>query len=246
MAVAAPVLERTTEDNKSYAPSRVIFSNEEDEKHNAKMSVNLAKLLNPSAKMSDFDFKSPAEEQSQPVSVQDIAAAEAPAVAPETAPAEARPYFVENARADAAIFRADNPINMVASAPVTDEIETEEEENEDLRPTQTTIQYKTAGKSTVEEGKIKNASAEKRVGLTKKEKIIIAVVVSVIVALLALIIINSAIITNLNGDLSSLQSHLSNVKSAASGLNNQITDLLETEGQRIKEFAQANGMISPY
>lgn len=237
MSVAMPVLERTTEENKKYAPSRAIFSKEEDEIHNSQMSENLAKLLNPTAKMSDFDFKAPEAVKSvQTAAVQPVAQ---PAV-------EEKPYLVEGARADADIFRADSPINRVAQAPVMDEIETEEEENEDLRPTQTTIQYKTAGQNKVEEGKIKNASAEKRVGLTKKEKIVIAVVISVIVALLALIIINSAIITNLNSDLGSLQSHLSNVKSAASGLNNQITDLLENEGQRIKDFAQANGMVSPF
>ena len=237
MAVAAPVLERIVEEEQISAPVRVAPSMTADELHNSQMRENLAKILNPEAKMSDFSFNSPKAAAAEPVVFAE------PAIEEMAAPAQ--PYLVQNARADADIFRADSIFNRVAAAPVVDEVEIEEEENEDLRPTPTTIQYKTAGHKTVEEGKIANTSAEKRVGLTKKQKIVIAVVVSVIITLLALIIVNSAIITNLNNDLSSLQSHLSSVKTAANNINNQISDLLESEAQRVRDFARLHDMLSP-
>ena len=69
------------------------------------------------------------------------------------------------------LFRsADSPVNAQAVSV------SEEEENEDLRPTQTTIQYKTVGVDVSKNGKIENVAGSKKRALGKKEIIIIAAV----------------------------------------------------------------------
>lgn len=213
-----------------------------DEAHNARIKRNYAMLINPDAKIDEVLGRS-AEEQAQV-----FAPAAAPAEYVEVASEVIvnKPYLVENARADAAIFRADNPINRrVADVqPVQMQADDEEEENEDLRPTSTTIQYRTVGvQSTVEEGKIENVAAEKRSVLSKKEKIIIAVVVTVIVALLALIIVNSAIISNLNNSVSTLQSSLTTIKGAYSGISDQVNEYSALALDKVEEFARVHGMV---
>lgn len=229
MAVASPVLER----NEVKEEREVIYDYSErvnaEEEHNARIKKNYAMLINPEFKIDEVLGRRVEER-----------------VAPEAAAVQA-PYLVENARADAAIFRADSPVNMRQSLRqpvVAAQDSDEDEENEDLRPTPTTIQYKTCGvQTTVEEGKITNVGAEKRTGLAKKEKVIIAVVVSVIIALFALIIINSAIISGINSDLDSLQSSLTTVKGTYAGVSDQINSYTENISKSIEEFARLNGMI---
>ncbi|MBD5632080.1 MAG: hypothetical protein HDP34_02465 [Clostridia bacterium] len=158
---------------------------------------------------------------------------------------EKKPYFVENARATAAIFRADSPVNRrVTDIAQITALDSEEEESEDLRPTSTTIQYRTTGvQNSIEEGKATSVGAEKRTGLSKREKIIIAVVATVIIALLALVIINSAIISGINSDLSSLQSTLTTVKGTYGGINDQINAFAESIAETVEQFARNNGMV---
>lgn len=211
-----------------------------DEAHNARIKNNYAMLINPDTKIDDLLCR---EEAS--------VAAAAPAVnfAPAASAREAyvsRPYLVENARADSILFRADSPINRRenAVAQVNAQAECDDEDNEDLRPTATTIQYKTAvADKSATEGKISNHGAEKRVKLNKKEKIIVAVVVGVIVALLALIIINAAYISNLNSEISSLQSSLTDVTRAYSGISGQVRDFEAGIMDKVEEFARFHNMI---
>lgn len=203
-----------------------------DEEHNARIKKNYAMLINPETKLDELLGRSgEASAQAAP------ARREAVAV---------KPVLVENARADAAIFRADNPVNRrtVALQPQAVAESDEEEENEDLRPTQTTIQYRTAdAKQTYEEGKISNSKKEKRVSLNKKEKIIVAVVVSVIIALFVLLIINSAIISGINNDLNNLQSSLTTVKAAYAGVSEEMNSYLSNKEELAKQFALIQGMI---
>ena len=246
MAYATPVLERNevTEERKfNYAPRMT------DEEHNMRIKKNYAMLINPEMRLDEVLGRS----------VEEVKAAEpaevAPAVpvapqiasAPEAPVVMERPYRVENARADSPLFRADSPINrriLEVQKPVAEAQPCDEEENEDLRPTPTTIQYKTTGvQNTVEEGKIANIGAEKRTSLNKKEKIIIAVVVSAIIALFALIIINSAIISNLNNDLNSLQSSLTDVRGTYYSVNSQVSGFANNLLETVREFAENNGMI---
>lgn len=211
-----------------------------DEAHNARIKNNYAMLINPDTKIDDLLCR---EEASVAAAVPAVNFAPA---APAREAYISRPYLVENARADSILFRADSPINRRenAVAQVNAQAECDEEDNEDLRPTATTIQYKTAvADKSATEGKISNYGAEKRVRLNKKEKIIVAVVVGVIVALLALIIINAAYISNLNSEISSLQSSLTDVTRAYSGISGQVRDFEAGIMDKVEEFARFHNMI---
>ena len=210
-----------------------------DEAHNARIKSNYAMLINPDAKLEDLLNRSEPQAAVEPaVAVQPTVAAPVREVIVN------KPYLVENARADSVLFRADNPLNRRSVQAVQENVQQEEEENEDSLPTPTTIQYRSAVvRNTVEEGQISNAGAEKRTKLSKKEKIIIAAVISVIVALFALIIINSAIISSLNSDIGSLQSSLTDVTRAYSGISGQVRDFEATIFDKVDEFARFNNMI---
>ncbi len=232
MASISSVLERNSiiEEKKTIINNTPVVS---DEEHNARIKKNYAMLINPETKLDELLGRN--EEAAVKI--------EAPARRELFA---AKPVLVENARADAAIFRADNPVNRrpVALQSQTTTCVAEEEENEDLRPTKTTIQYKTTDvQKTHEEGKIVNNDAEKRIGLNKKEKIIIAVVVSVIIALFAMLIINSAIISGINNELNSLQSSLTTLKAAYAGVSDEMNSYLSDSERLATEFALLQGMI---
>ena len=200
-----------------------------DEQHNAQISEIYARLISSSNNVDEVLGRSQQEVAPQPRNE-----------------LFAEPYLVENARADAEIFRADSPINRraVEMQPVMVE-EDSEEENEDLRPTSTTIQYKTYGvKRAVEESKTENSNAEKRISLSKKEKIIIAAVISIIVAMLVLIIVNSAVISGINADLGSLQSSLTTVKASYAGVSDEVNEILSSAAENAAEYASRLGMIN--
>lgn len=245
MSVA--ILERKEAEERKF--NNINSSFVEDEEHNARIKKNYAMLINPETKLDEIIGRYEPEVNKTPdvfsrVQLRTAEMAEEAPVANVRVAASEKPYLVENARADAAIFRADNPVNrQILQSTVVAEQESEEEENEDLRPTPTTIQYKTGGvQKTAETGKIANTGKVKRVSLNKKEKIIIAVVVSVIVALIALIIVNSAIIANINNDMDALQSSLTTAKAAYAGVNDEINSFTENIIETVEEFAVTNGM----
>lgn len=231
MAVATPVLERTkVDERRAYRPAIKLTEAE----HNARISSAYKMLIDPKCNTDQVLGRTAVQEY-----VPEREEVVAPARVAEI------PAMVQSARTNAAIFRADSPVNQraVQSAAIVAEAETEEE-NEDLRPTQTTIQYRTKGvQASVEEGKITNVGAEKRTGLGKKEKIVIAVVVSVIVAILALIIINSAVISSINSEISSLQSSLTTVKATYNGVNDQISLFKDNISDALEQFIVNNNMV---
>ena len=233
MAVA-PVLERKInfERESEYEEEMRVPVMTEDERHNSKISANYAKLINPSCTLNDIIDKN--NESVAPKQEFDFA--------PERVYAQ-KPYLVENARADAEIFRADSAVNRrLINKPVVEEV-VDEEENEDLRPTQTTIQYKTMGVKKGEEiGKIENAGSTKK-ALSRKNKIIIAAIISVVVALFVLIIVNSAIISSVSSDLNALQSSLSNATETFNSLSGDMNEYVANFTDTVTEFAQSNGMI---
>ncbi len=195
-----------------------------DEQHNAQISERYARLISSNNNVDEILGRSQQAVESKPRNE-----------------LFAKPYLVENARADAEIFRADSPVNRKAldMQPVM-VAEDSEEENEDLRPTSTTIQYKTYGvKKAVEE----NTNTEKRAGLSKKEKIVIAAVVSIIVVMLVLIIVNSAVISGINADLGSLQSSLEVVKGSYAGISDEVSNTFNDAVENATEFAIAVGMV---
>lgn len=206
----------------------------------------------------------------RPVSAVQTPAAESPAYAP--AHSAAQPvYVVKNARANADIFRADSPVNRPAQAYATTPAQayeaarakaaanavpaTEEEENEDLRPTPTTIQYQTIGADgtviinsaarTMQEGEVARPAEREepaKISLTKRDKVIIGVIVSLILAVFVLIIVNSAIISGLNSEIAAYEGMVSDVQSQYAAVAEDLEEL--TSYDNIYNVAIENGWIT--
>lgn len=206
----------------------------------------------------------------RPASAVQTPAAEAPAYAP--AHSAAQPvYVVKNARANADIFRADSPVNRPAQAYAATPAQayeaaramaaanaapaTEEEENEDLRPTPTTIQYQTIGADgtviingaarTMQEGEIARPAEREepaKISLTKRDKVIIGVIVSLILAVFVLIIVNSAIISGLNSEIAAYEGMVSDVQSQYAAVAEDLEEL--TSYDNIYNVAIENGWIT--
>lgn len=206
----------------------------------------------------------------RPASAVQTPAAEAPAYAP--AHSAAQPvYVVKNARANADIFRADSPVNRPAQAYASTPAQayeaaramaaanaapaTEEEENEDLRPTPTTIQYQTIGADgtviinsaarTMQEGEIARPAEREepaKISLTKRDKVIIGVIVSLILAVFVLIIVNSAIISGLNSEIAAYEGMVSDVQSQYAAVAEDLEEL--TSYNNIYNVAIENGWIT--
>ena len=206
----------------------------------------------------------------RPASAVQTPAAEAPAYAP--AHSAAQPvYVVKNARANADIFRADSPVNRPAQAYASTPAQayeaaramaaanaapaTEEEENEDLRPTPTTIQYQTIGADgtviinsaarTMQEGEIARPAEREepaKISLTKRDKVIIGVIVSLILAVFVLIIVNSAIISGLNSEIAAYEGMVSDAQSQYAAVAAELEEL--TSYDNIYNVAIENGWIT--
>lgn len=248
MAVATPIIERKI--------SRQVSENAgmtADELHNARMGNNLARLLNPEYKIKDIVASIDAEGSdvvaTAPAAEQQVQSP-APArqydngIIARRAPAQ-EVYTVKNARADADIFRADSAVNRIsAQAPA-------EEDNEDLRPTPTTIQYQTisadgtaiAGRSrAMHEGEISRTADEgKSIRLTKRDKIVLGVIVGLILAVFVLIIVNSAVISNLNSDIEYFEGRVEGARAAQSQVAAELEEL--TSDDHILEVAEDMGWI---
>ncbi len=225
MAVT-PVLERkvNTEENVTAEVSRTTTMSA-DECHNSRIKVNYAKLINPDTTVGDVLPKEPVRQQQQviePVRAQ-------------------RPYLVEGARAKSDLFRADSAINSRQ----VEEAHAEEEENEDLRPTDETIKYKSGatGKLVIDD-KISNKQT-KVSKMKKRDKVVLAVALLIIAALFVLVIINSAVLSNLNSEISSLQANLETVKDSYAETMQNKEAYFEPQNilRVVSEFAQKLGMI---
>lgn len=206
----------------------------------------------------------------RPASAVQTPAAEAPAYAPAHSAAQ-HVYVVKNARANADIFRADSPVNRPAQAYASTPAQayeaaramaaanaapaTEEEENEDLRPTPTTIQYQTIGADgtviinsaarTMQEGEIARPAEREepaKISLTKRDKVIIGVIVSLILAVFVLIIVNSAIISGLNSEIAAYEGMVSDVQSQYAAVAEDLEEL--TSYDNIYNVAIENGWIT--
>lgn len=232
--------------------------NKIEESEYSRIKRNYAMLINPELKAGDllgqkYEEQAAAQAQAMQNRAMQVQAMQAQIQAmkaqsvrtEEAVAAPAKPYLVENARADSQLFRADSAINLNRQMPVKlAQADNEDEENEDLRPTPTTIQYRTTNmQNTTEEGVIQNKSVEKRSILSKREKIIIAAVVGVFIMLFALIIINSAIISNISNDIEAFQSSLTVAKEELEEVNSQYNAFMENVAQTVEDFAKANGMV---
>lgn len=235
MAIATPVLEkkvRFTENGKLQVGTYRSSTMTQDECHNARIRDNYQRLINPDYSIHDVFNGMRQEDTVQPLMQATVK--------------EEKPYLVENARANASIFRADSPINQVKIAPAQEivaEAEVEEEENDDLRPTITTRQYQTVGVAQPEQH-VKSTIAvasQSAIVIGKKERIIIGAVIAVILALLTLVIANSAIIANLNSELAVLENSLFDVQGLFADVSGQIEGALDMTN--VIDFANASGMI---
>lgn len=130
-----------------------------------------------------------------------------------------------------------------------------EEESDDLRPTATTIQYQTisadgtaiAGRTrTMQEGEIarpaEREESESKINLTKRDKIIIGVIVGLILAVFVLIIVNSAIISNLNSDISRLEGMADTARAAYESAYSEVENV--TSYENVYNVALEQGWIS--
>ncbi len=257
MAVATTVLERQTTQKQSAEISA-------DEMHNAKIRENYARLINPELNIKEVregateSAKRTVEVQrasilqpqaSQPVrqeqyihqAAQPAQAVYAqPAAAPVRPAQQAQPYLVQSARTDSALFRADSVINRrraetVAEAP---QPVVEDEENEDLVPTRTTIQYKTYGESNIAETKVAAESRTPMIG--KREKVIIATFIAIVATLLVLVIVNSAVIAGLNSEIALLGGELGSASQVLEDVTSQIGAI--TSPENIANYAQLHGL----
>ncbi|MCD7728647.1 MAG: hypothetical protein LUI60_01870 [Clostridia bacterium] len=270
MAVATPVLERRTVKDNYYTEDNFGSQMTADEIHNASIKENYAKLINPDCKLSDFGYGTEAPEKEAPV-MQARPAQNTMAAVNTGSPV----YLVQGARADADLFRADSDINKAflaqygvavpeqaanqtyapAYAQPVQTIAVEEEESIDLRPTETTTQYRTIDASgarisdsvinAYREGEIsrpaEQADTHSRLSFTKRDKIIMGVVLGLIVAVFVLIIVNSAIISSINAEIASLDGQLI---TAQQGLTESLEELEEaTSYENVYRYAMENGII---
>ena len=222
MAGTTLVLERkvNTEDEIVTEESRDTFMTAE-ERHNARIKFNYARLINPDMTVGDIIEKEPVSQQ----------CVEEPVI-------EQKPYLVENARADAEIFRADSIINRKQEE--VDEVE--EEENEDLRPSAETFKYR-AGAATkvVVEDKISNKQV-KESRFSKRDKVIMAVALLVIVALFILVIVNSAVLSNLNHEISVLETDLVAAQEDYAEVLERKEVFFDNIEETVANFAEQNNM----
>ena len=226
MSVAAPVLERKTDTNerefeRDYSQSVMT----DEQRHNSLISENYAKLINPESKLKDIIVKRDREEERD-----------------ETASGV---YLVRNARADADIFRADSALNRRAAIRSAVTVQGDEEENEDLRPTLETIKYRTENKSKIViDDKISNKKSRLS-KLSKRDIIIIAATALVVLALFILVVINSAVLSNINNEIDYLQSDLAIAREDYNEALKIKEDYLEENNisQIVNQFAAEMGMV---
>ena len=269
MAVATPVLERQTLQQQSAVSSDELHNAQIKENYRRLMDPSLdgngakgvnaavskeqaiedlrASILRHPKPVQQPVVQEPVRQQyAQPVQpIQPVQVVDAvQSVQPVQPVQPAQPYLVTNARADSEIFRADSPINQCRAA-ITEAPEAviEDDDNEDLRPTMTTIQYKNMSESEKRDVRAMAAEQRNKHVLEKRDKIIIAAFISVVVALFVLVIVNSAVIAGLNSELSVMQNNLAVASQALDNVNSQISNITSLEN--IALYAQANGLILP-
>ncbi len=200
--------------------------NEED-RHNSQISSKYKALINPDATAHDVLGKEVTVQRRSEITAVPVK--------------EQKPFLVENARVDSDLFRADSVINRKAEISAI----AEEEENEDLRPTLETIKYRTENKSKIViDDKISNKKSRLS-KLSKRDIIIIAATALVVLALFILVVINSAVLSNINNEIDYLQSDLAIAREDYNEALKIKEDYLEENNisQIVNQFAAEMGMV---
>lgn len=227
MAVLAPVLERKLNTEEKTAEARNTALMNEEDRHNSQISSKYKALINPDATAHDVLGKEVTVQRRSEITA---------------VPArEQKPFLVENARVDSDLFRADSVINRKTEISAI----AEEEENEDLRPTLETIKYRTENKSKIViDDKISNKKSRLS-KLSKRDIIIIAATALVVLALFILVVINSAVLSNINNEIDYLQSDLAIAREDYNEALKIKEDYLEENNisQIVNQFAAEMGMV---
>ena len=200
--------------------------NEED-RHNSQISSKYKALINPDATAHDVLGKEVTVQRRSEITAVPVR--------------EQKPFLVENARVDSDLFRADSVINRKTEISAI----AEEEENEDLRPTLETIKYRTENKSKIViDDKISNKKSRLS-KLSKRDIIIIAATALVVLALFILVVINSAVLSNINNEIDYLQSDLAIAREDYNEALKIKEDYLEENNisQIVNQFAAEMGMV---
>lgn len=220
MAVATPVLERKIESTRQ---SESVFDWEADARHNACIRENFKRLFDMDLKGEEIVNRID-ESAMQPV--QSAVAMPVMEEAPrqEVIQQTAMPRFVQSAWTNSPIFRADSAINAV---PVVQPV---------IQPVATSaVTYKTLSST--------KSTEEAKATFTRKEKIIMAAFVGIVIALFALIIVNSAIIAGLNADVSTLQGVLDTSRGAFAGVSTTLMDLQNSFLERVANWVEDTNFI---
>ncbi len=227
MAVLAPVLERKLNTEEKTAEARNTALMNEEDRHNSQISSKYKALINPDATAHDVLGKEVTVQRRSEITAVPVK--------------EQKPFLVENARVDSDLFRADSVINRKTEISAI----AEEEENEDLRPTLETIKYRTENKSKIViDDKISNKKSRLS-KLSKRDIIIIAATALVVLALFILVVINSAVLSNINNEIDYLQSDLAIAREDYNEALKIKEDYLEENNisQIVNQFAAEIGMV---
>lgn len=226
-------------------------------KFNARISENYQKLINPDLKKAeDIMGASAPETFEQPIYDTPEAYARA-TLYPERTEEQAVPQF-RHQRVTEDIFRADSPLNARAEtfampqqavefeqpvfAPQTEHPEEAEqfyaeEANEDLKPTATTIQYRS---DLYREEKQTVVEEQKKYSMTAKGKLLMAIYAVVVVVVLALIIVNTSVLKTLDSEAAAYEEQLRSTIAQAEQLADDID--AATSEETIIRWGNENGM----
>lgn len=268
MATATPVLERERReerDLKAYGKltgredSAVMTEEQKAIRFNSRIADNYQRLINPEYHKAEEiapELRAAEEETFAPARpVFDAASAfEAPAFEPVRQPEQTAYGYGERLTVNSPVFGAEARTAEYAApqeAPVQEFVQTPDfasydyeqapayaEEEADLMPTSTTIQYKSG---LFEEEKPVEVEEKKGYALTAKGKLLMAVYAVVVVVILALIIINTSVLKTLDADIADQQEALNAVISQSQQLRNE-ADYLSSDGYVI-EWAENNGYV---
>ena len=263
MATATPVLERERReerDLKAYGKltgredSAVMTEEQKAIRFNSRIADNYQRLINPEYHKAEEiapELRAAEEETFAPARPVFDAA---PAFEPVRQPEQTAYGYGERLTVNSPVFGAEARTAEYAApqeAPVQEFVQTPDfasydyeqapaytEEEADLMPTSTTIQYKS---DLFEEEKPVEVEEKKGYALTAKGKLLMAVYAVVVVVILALIIINTSVLKTLDADIADQQEALNAVISQSQQLRDE-ADYLSSDGYVI-EWAENNGYV---
>lgn len=219
---------------------------------NSRISDNYKKLINPDLKKAEEIMgEAPVQENyAEPVYDSPESYARAMLYPEREQEQQQAPQFTHQ-RVTEDIFRADSPINnraavMEPQAPAYEAPAYEqpaaayaEEASEDLTPTMTTIQYR----SDLYRDEQRVVKEEKKgYSMTAKGKLLMCVYAIVVAVVLALIIINTSVLNNLDSSIAAREAELNSVMTQSQALKDEIAELT-SDSSIISRAEEELGMV---